>query len=117
MTRLVLLVTCLCASAALAERSRINLQVQGKQSARVAAQLKKKLCASYECVTPHKGENVKVDAVVYGAVSGKKLELKVFTDTSEPDVTKKYGLVEQGELPAKQLVAVLSAVDGVLKEE
>jgi hypothetical protein len=117
MTRPLLIVTCLFASAAFAERSRINVQVLGKQSARVAAQLKKKLCASYECVTPKKGENVKVDAVVYGAVNGKNLELKVFTSSQEPDVTQKFGLVKKGELAPKTLVAVLSAVDGVVKED
>ena len=117
MNRMLLFVTCLSASVALADRSRINVQVQGKQSARVAAQLKKKLCASYECVTPKKGENVKVDAVVYGAVTGKNLELKVFTSSQEPDVTQKFGLVKKNKLTPKSLVAVLSAVDGVVKED
>lgn len=117
MLRALTVVCVLSAVPALASSPRINLQVPGKKATKVRAQLTKKLCRTFTCVTPKKGEPVQVDAVVYGEVSRGKLGLKVFTDPSEPDVSEQYGLAKKGTLKPGQLAAVVAAVSGVVGEQ
>lgn len=116
MSRALILVCLLVGGAALA-KGRINLQVDGKASAKVKAQLKQKLCRAYQCVQPAKGKNVPVDAVVYGTVADGQLALKVFTGTESPDVDEQYSLAKKGTLAPKQLSALVAALDGALQAE
>jgi len=114
MLKPLLLTSFLLAVPALASSPRINLQVPGKKAAKVRAQLAKKLCREFTCVTPKKGAPVPVDAIVYGEVSRGKLGLKVFTDPSSPDVSEQYGLAKKGTLAPKQLDEVVAAVSTVV---
>jgi hypothetical protein len=113
-----LLFVCVVFGSAALGKGRINLQLEGgKGSAKVKAQLKQKLCKAYQCVRPTRGKTVPVDAVVYGAVNDGQLELKVFTDPSAPDVDEQYALAKKGTLAPRQLLAVVAALDGVLKAD
>jgi hypothetical protein len=116
MLKPLLLTAVLCAVPALASSPRINLQVPGKKAAKVRAQLTKKLCREFTCVTPKKGDPVEVDAIVYAEVSRGKLGLKVFTEPSEPDVSVQLGLAKKGTLAPKQLAEVVAAVSHVVAD-
>lgn len=109
-----LLLSCLMASPALCAKTRINIQVQGKQAATVRAQLKKKLCKVHRCVTPRPGVTQPVDAVVRGVVADRHLELQVYTDPSTPDVDERYRLTQRGALSAKQLSALATVLRSVV---
>ena len=87
-------------SVAFADPAKIAIQpFKGAKADKVRAQLTKRLCKSFTCVTPGQGEDVEVDAVVVGQVKGNKLSISVYYDEDENPVTARLA-IKKGKLNA-----------------
>lgn len=79
------------------------LKVEGAKAKVVRAQLAKGLCKAFTCVTPGRGEDVEVDAVVTGKVSKKgALALSVYYSEDAEPVTRNLKL-KKGKLVGASL--------------
>ena len=87
----------------------------GPKAAKVKAQVAKTLCASFTCVTPKKGSELTVDAVVTGAVGKRAVELKVYTDEETAPSSRSLALGAGAKLSKKSLAEAPGAVKEALK--
>src|SRR5262245_15695879 len=94
LSRLLTVMVVLAAGGAIAKPRIAVMQFEGPKASKVKAQVSKLLCSKFTCVTPSKGSKkaASVDAVVTGSVSGKELELKVYTDPDSDPVTRTISL-------------------------
>src|SRR4051812_14405636 len=115
MSRLLTLVVLLCAGAALARPRIAVMPFSGPKASKVKAQVQKKLCAAFTCVTPKKGTHLSVDAVVTGEVSQKAVELKIYTDEETDPVTRTLAVGTGAKMGKKALAEAPLAVKEALK--
>jgi hypothetical protein len=115
MSRLLTFVLVLSATAAFAKPRIAVMPFSGPKADKVKAQVAKKLCATFTCVTPKKGSTSSVDAVVTGAVSKHGLELKVYTDEDSQPVSRSVSL-SGAKLGKKALAVAPSLVKEALRE-
>lgn len=115
MSRLLTLIVLLSASAALAKPRIAVMPFTGPLASKVKAQVSKKLCAKYTCITPRKGSPPSVDAVVVGTVTKKEVELKVYIDEDTEPVSLSLKLGAGGKMSPKVLAQAPSVVKDALK--
>lgn len=116
MSRLLTLVMVLAAGVALAKPKIAVTQFDGPKASKVKAQVSKLLCTKFTCVQPGKGsKKASVDAVVTGSISGKELELKVYTDPDSDPVTRTISLGSGAKVSKKAVPEMASAVKEAIK--
>jgi hypothetical protein len=110
------LVMVLAAGAAIAKPRIAVMQFDGPKATKVKAQVSKLLCSKFTCVQPGKGsKKTSVDAVVTGSISGKELELKVYTDPDADPVTRTINLGSGAKVSKKAVPEMASAVKEAIK--
>lgn len=115
MSRLLTLMVVLAAGGALAKPRIAVMTFTGPKAAKVRAQVSKKLCATFTCVTPKKGSQLSVDAVVTGEVGKRSVDLKVYTDEETAPSSRVLTVGAGAKLSKKALSEAPSAVNEALK--
>jgi hypothetical protein len=122
MLRVIALALVVTAAPALAARIAV-LPFKGPKSAKVHAQLKKKLCSTHACIAPAKARSASaVDAVVAGVVTQKRgqfplLELRVYAaDDNSLALTRKYPLLVTGAMRPPRLADATKSVSLALRK-
>lgn len=106
----------MAAGVALAKPKIAVTQFDGPKASKVKAQVSKLLCTKFTCVQPGKGsKKASVDAVVTGSISGKELELKVYTDPDSDPVTRTISLGSGAKVSKKAVPEMASAVKEAIK--
>lgn len=116
MSRLLTLAVLLAAATAIAKPRIAVMPFTGPKASKVKLQVAKKLCAKFTCITPKKGSNAAVDAVVVGTVTKKEVELKVYIDEETEPVSLSLKVGAGGKLSKKALAQAPSVVDDALKD-